>query len=60
MATISFDEKVVVTNSDIVEMIIKDLEDSTPIVHKKNDEFTIEKAEENGRQWALKLMHSAK
>lgn len=60
MATISFDEKVIVTDVSKVEMMKKVLEDSAPVVHKINSNFTIGKAEENGRQWALKLMHSEK
>jgi hypothetical protein len=35
MATISFDEKVVVTDSQIVTSMRKDLEDITPINHEK-------------------------
>lgn len=60
MATISFDEKVVVTDAKMIDIMKKDLENSAPVSHKLNDEYTIDKAEENGRKWALKLMHLAK
>lgn len=60
MATISFIEKVVITNPDIVSMMEKDIEDTPPIVHNLNSEYTIQKAENNGRKWALKLLHSNK
>lgn len=60
MATISFDEKVVVTETKMVDVMTKELQDSTPVLHMKNGEYTIEKAEENGRKWALRLMHLAK
>lgn len=60
MATISFDEKVIVTDEKIVSMMKKDLEDSTSVKRKVNKEVTINKAEENGRKWALKLARSAK
>ena len=60
MATISFDEKVVVTDAKMIDIMKKDLEDSTPVSHNINNEFTIEKAEENGRQWTLKLLHLTK
>lgn len=60
MATISFDEKVVITNPDIISMMKNDIEDTSPIVHDLNSEYTIKKAENNGRKWALKLLHSEK
>lgn len=35
MATESFDEKVVVTDLDAIEMIRADLEEVKPVLHKK-------------------------
>ncbi|MGN0771839.1 MAG: hypothetical protein ACI4MI_04570 [Christensenellales bacterium] len=60
MATISFDEKVVITNPDIISMMKNDIEATSPIVHDLNSKYTIQKAENNGRKWALKLLHSEK
>ncbi|MDY4592517.1 MAG: hypothetical protein SO434_03850 [Eubacteriales bacterium] len=60
MATISFDENVVITNPDIISMMKNDIEDTSPIVHDLNSKYTIKKAENNGRKWALKLLRSEK
>lgn len=50
MATVSFDERVVITDVKMVEKMKKDLDDPTPVVIKRTD-FTYEKAQENVRQW---------
>lgn len=60
MATISFIERVVIKNPDIISMMENDIEDTSPVVHNLNSEYTIQKAENNGRKWALKLLHSDK
>lgn len=60
MATISFVERVIIINPDIIFMMEKDIEDTPPVVHNLNSEYTIQKAENNGRKWALKLLHSDK
>lgn len=60
MATISFIERVIITNPDIIFMLEKDIEDTPPVVHNLNSEYTIQKAENNGEKWALKLLRSDK
>lgn len=60
MATVSFDEKVVVTNPKTVLMMKKDLDSTTPVVHTIDTVCTIKSTEENGRKWATKLLHSVR
>lgn len=50
MATVSFDEKVVITDKDMIAQIKKDLSDPSP-VNVKRTNFTYDKAQENVRQW---------
>lgn len=59
MATVSFDEKVVVTDPKVISMIKEDLDSTTPIVHKQNIICTINSTEENGKKWATKLLHKS-
>lgn len=58
MATVSFDEKVIVTDPQTVTWMIEDLDSTTPVVHNIDVCCTIEKTDENGRKWATKLLHS--
>lgn len=54
MATVSFDEKVVVTDPEMVAKMRKDLEDPTPVVIKRKtlvEKCTIQKMEENTLNW---------
>lgn len=50
MATESFDEKVVVTNPDVIEMMRADLEEIRPVSHKKEGALTVEQTEANGKR----------
>lgn len=59
MATASFDERVVVTDREIIAEMKRDLDDPTPVVikHKTNLGYiTLEQAEENGKKLARRLM----
>ena len=50
MATISFEEKVVVTDKVMVAQMRKDLNSSSPVATKRTD-FTYDKAQENFSKW---------
>lgn len=57
MATVSFDEKVVITDQKIVAEMKKDLDNPSPAIieRKTNTErITIAKAEANAKKWILK------
>lgn len=57
MATVSFDEKVIVRESKIVVQMRKDLDNTSSISSKRKvrtNKCTIEKAEQNARKWILK------
>lgn len=51
MATVSFDEKVVVSNPEMVAKMRKDLDDSSPVDLRYNSRYTHEKGQENARKW---------
>ena len=53
MATVSFDEKVVITNPETVAKMRKDLNDPTPVDLRHNSRYTHEKGQENARKWLL-------
>ena len=55
MATVSFDEKVVVTDPDTVAKMKKDFNDPSPVVFQKVPNFTYEKAQENATRWLEKI-----
>lgn len=61
MATISFDEKVVVTDPEMAKRMKADLDDSTPVPYsKKSDVNAFKNAEENGKKWTSRLLRSVR
>ncbi|MDE6059510.1 MAG: hypothetical protein K2G44_05695 [Clostridia bacterium] len=61
MATISFDEKVVVTDPEMVRRMKADLEDLTPVSYsQKSDSNAFRNAEENGKKWTSRLLRSVR
>lgn len=56
MATISFNEKVVVTDPQIAKIMIDDLEDTAPSCYKIEENLTMEKIEESSKNWVKKLI----
>lgn len=50
MATVSFDEKVVITDKNMVAKMKKDLATPSPVAIKRT-EFTYDKAQENVHKW---------
>ena len=54
MATSSFDEKVIVTNPEVIMQIKQDLDSTTSIMHDDNI-CTIIEAQKNGRKRAKEL-----
>ena len=56
MATSSFDEKVVVTDTETIKWMKADLDDPTPVVHKRFTDTPIKvMTEEEVRQWLKNL-----
>ena len=56
MATASFDEKVVVTDPETIKWMKADLDDPTPVVHKRFTDTPIKvMTEEEVRQWLKNL-----
>ena len=53
MATVSFDEKVVVTNPKMVSQMRKNLNDSSPVELRDQHRYTHEKGQEYARKWLL-------
>ena len=53
MATVSFDEKVIVTDPDMVAKMRKDLDDPSPVELRYGHRYTHEKGQENARKWLL-------
>ena len=54
MATVSFDEKVIVTDPEMVAKMRKDLDDLSPAAQTRRtaaSSLTIEQAEENAKEW---------
>lgn len=60
MATVSFDEKVVVTDPEIVMMMKKDLDSAAPVEKKRDAVCTAKSTDENGKKWATKLLRSVR
>ena len=58
MATVSFDEKVVVTDPEMVAKMRKDLDDPSPVKHQRKtttEKCTLQKMEENAKKFILNL-----
>lgn len=58
MATISFDEKVVVTNAEMVTQMHKDLDDPSPVKIKRKTntkKCTMRKMEESAKKFIINL-----
>lgn len=56
MATASFDEKVVVTDPKTIKWMKADLDDPTPVVHKRYSDIPIKVlTEEETEQWLNNL-----
>lgn len=53
MATVSFDEKVVVSNPEMVAKMRKDLNDPSPVDLRHNYRYTHKKGQGNARKWLL-------
>lgn len=53
MATVSFYEKVVVTNPEMVAKMRKDLDDPSPVELRNQHRYTHEKGQENAKKWLL-------
>lgn len=54
MATVSFDEKVVITDPEMVAKMKKDLDDPSPVVLKRKtggQKCAVRQTEENARKW---------
>ena len=51
MATVSFDEKVVVTDPEMVAKMRRDLDEPSPIDLRKQHRYTHEQGRENARKW---------
>lgn len=51
MATVSFDEKVVVTDPEMVAKMQKDLNDPSPVELRNQHRYTQAKGQENARKW---------
>lgn len=62
VATISFDEKVIITDPKIIKMIKQDLKDTSPVVHKRvnNHVLTLKETEDNARKWVSQFCRSGK
>ncbi len=60
MATVSFDEKIVISDPEIIAKIKADL--STPSSEKRNKQIncTSKSTEENAKKWVSKFLRSAK
>ncbi|MCM1441706.1 MAG: hypothetical protein NC131_21225 [Roseburia sp.] len=61
MATVSFDEKVVVTDPDMVAKMRADLDSQSPVAQKRNvvtPEFDMAVAEENAKEWLETIKQS--
>lgn len=57
MATVSFDEKVIVTDPKTVAEMKADLESTSPVIWKRKSntkKCTFAMAEENAKKWILK------
>lgn len=57
MATVSFDDKVIVTDPKVVSEMKADLESTSPVVWERKSNTkrcTIQMAEENAKNWVLK------
>ena len=57
MATVSFDEKVVVKDPEVVAQMRKDLDDPSPVVLQRKtrtEKCTLEQTEQNAKKWILK------
>ena len=61
MATVSFDEKVIVTDQKMVAKMRADLDSQSPITQKRKTatpKFTLAEAEENAKEWLETIKQS--
>ena len=61
MATVSFDEKVIVTDPEMVAKMRKDLDNLSPVIQTRRtaaSSLTIEQTEENAKEWMRVLKQS--
>ena len=61
MATVSFDEKVVVTDPETVAKMRADLDSQSPVTQKRKTAtpvFTMSEAEENAKEWLKNIKQS--
>ena len=61
MATVSFDEKVIVTDPEMVAKMRKDLDNLSPVTQTRRtaaSSLTIEQTEENAKEWMRVLKQS--
>lgn len=62
MATFSFDEKIIITDPKTIKMIKQDLEDTSPVMHKRvnNHVLTLKETEDNAKKWVSQFYRSGK
>ncbi len=58
MATVSFDEKVVVTDPAMIARMRHDLDETPVTPAMQRDEAHVQDVSENSRKWALKFARS--